>query len=153
MLYKTLAKMLARQLRIKLTKVPRAVPTAEVALRKAGGAGSFLKVLLEYDLRVVRQSRKVIAELSARGARRFSVYGVGGVAEIIYDLTFGSPVKIGAIYDDGAEGRFLGFNVLPTETCAHGGDIVVIASFFSIEDKVARLVGLGVARERIVTLR
>lgn len=153
LLARTLVKIIARQLWLKLFKVPREVATAGVALRKAGRANSFLKVLLDYDRRVVEQSRKALDELSARGVRRFSVYGAGGTAEILYALTLACPAKIGAVYDDAGEGRCLGLDVLAPEACARGGEIVVIASLYGIEEKSARLMGLGVARERIVTLR
>jgi hypothetical protein len=153
MLFKTFVKLLVKQFWIKLTKVPRQIKTPKIAAQKVINIYFFLRNVSQYNLYTIQQSRRIITEFATQNIKEFSIYGVGEIAEILYDLTFEAPVKVKSIYDEFGDKRFLKFKVLPIEACTGGKDVVVIASLVGIEEKVERLKSLGVKQESIVTLQ
>jgi hypothetical protein len=152
-LFKTLVKMVARQFWIKLTKVPRQVTSPQMVLKKIFNIYFFLRNASQHNLYVIRQSRQVFDELARQGINKVSVYGTGHIAEILCGLTSEVPVKIQSVYDDFGNKTFLGFNVLPIEAGAKNEEKIIIAAVVGVEDKIARLMKLGVERERIAILQ
>jgi len=153
LLSKTFLKMLAKQFYIKATKFSRRTKTLGDIWHKILRTYDFFESVCQYNLYTIRQSRKVLHELTQREIKEVSVYGVGDIAEVIYDLSFEQPMKIAAIYDDRQGKRFFRVKVLPVEECASGSEKVIIGTLIGIDDKVARLKRLGVSPERIVVLQ
>ena len=153
LLSKTFVKMLARQSYIKITKFSRRAKTLGDFWHKILRTYDFVESVCQYNLYAIRQSRKVLHELTQREINEVSVYGVGDIAEVIYDLSFEQPMKIAAIYDDRKSKRFFRVKVLPVEQCASGSEKVIIGTLIGINDKVTRLKRLGVSPERIIVLQ
>jgi hypothetical protein len=63
------------------------------------------------------------------------------------------PLKIQAVYDDFGDKVFLGFEVQPITGCVKNTGKIIIAAVVGIDEKIERLMKLGVDRERIVTLQ
>jgi len=152
-LSKALFKMAAKQFWIKLTKVPRQLKSPRVMLQKAVNACYFLKNVHQHNLYIAQQSRLILEDLAKHGTTQISLYGTGDIAEMLYGLTDDMPLKIQSVYDDFGDEVFLGFEVQPvTESVTNTGKII-IAAMAGIDDKIERLMKLGVDRERIVTLQ
>jgi hypothetical protein len=152
-LSKALFKMAAKQFWIKLTKVPRQLKSPRVALQKAVNAYYFLKNVHQHNLYIARQSRLILEDLTEHGTTEVSLYGTGDIAEMLYSLTIDVPLKIQAVYDDFGDKVFLGFEVQPITGCVKNTGKIIIAAVVGIDEKIERLMKLGVDRERIVTLQ
>ena len=152
-LSKALFKMAAKQFWIKLTKVPRQLKSPRVFLRKAVNAGYFLKNIQQHNRYIAQQSQLILEDLTEHGTTQISLYGTGDIAELLYGLTADMPLKIQSVYDDFGDKVFLGFEVQPvTESVKNTGKIL-IAAMVGIDEKVERLMKLGVERDRIVILQ
>ena len=152
-LSKALFKMAAKQFWIKLTKVPRQLKSPRVALQKAVNAYYFLKNVHQHNLYIARQSRLILEDLTKNGTTEVSLYGTGDIAEMLYSLTTDVPLKIQAVYDDFGDKVFLGFDVQPVTGCVKNTGKIIIAAVVGIDEKIERLIKLGVDRERIVALQ
>jgi len=152
-LFNTLVKMVVKQFWIKLTKVPRQLTGPRMAFEKTINAYFFLRSASQQNLYVVRQSRQVLEDLALQGISKVSVYGTGEIAEILCRLTSEVPIKIQAVYDDFGNKKFFGFNVLPIEAGAKNEEKIIIAAVAGVDDKIARLMKVGVERERIAILQ
>jgi len=152
-LFKTLVKMVARQFWIKLTKVPRQLTSPRIILRKIINVYFFLRNACHHNLYVLQQARQVFDELAQQGIRNVSVYGTGEIAEMLYGLTAETSVKIESVYDDFGNKKFLGYDVLPIEAGAKNEEKIIIAAVVGVEEKIARLMTLGIERERIAVLQ
>ena len=152
LLSKTFAKMLTRQLFLKLTKFTRRSRGSKDFVTKVGKTYEFLRAMCQHNRRAINRAKLCLESLAAGGIQEVTVYGAGDIAEILYDLTFEIPIKIKAIYDGGSRKRFLGLAVLPLEESANDKKKVIIASLVAVESKVERLQNLGVDRKRIVLL-
>lgn len=152
-LFKTLVKMVAKQFWIKLTRVPRQIKTPRVALQKAINAYYFVRNIYQHNLYIVQQSRQILLDLAEQGAKEVSLYGTGDIAAILCRLTADVPLKIQSVYDDFGDKVFLGFDVQPVTECVKNTGKIIIAAMVGIDEKIERLMKLGVDRERIVTLQ
>ena len=152
-LFTTLVKVVARQFWIKLARVPRRVTSPRILLKKIIGVYRFLSNAHTHNLYVMQVARQVFDELAQQGIRKVSIYGTGDSAEILYGLSAEIPLEINAVYDDFAGEKFLGFDVLPIEAAARNGEKIIIAKAAGVEENIARLMKLGVGRERIVVLQ
>lgn len=152
LLFKTFARMLARQFFLKLTKFTRRSREAKDLVSKGGKAYEFLRDMCRHNQRAIQRSKLCLESLAARGVREVSVYGARDMTEILYDLTFEIPIKIRAVYDGGGRKSFLGIDVLPLEESTRSQEKVIIASLVAVESKVERLQNLGIDRKRIVLL-
>jgi DNA-binding MarR family transcriptional regulator len=111
-----------------------------------------------YSLRLYRRTRQnlreTFSEFGSRGMKRIALYGVGEAAELAY-LTlreFGIE-PVGVFRDDGG-GEFLGHPVRPAvEITDAAVDGVVVATFDRPEQQVADLMRLGIAKDKLLTLR
>ena len=111
-----------------------------------------------YSLRLFRRTRgnlrEAMGRLTQQGIKRIALYGVGDAAELAY-LTlreFGlEPVGIFA-REPGAQ--LLGFRVRPPEELLQEElDAIIVATFDPPEPLLAELRGLGLPREKFLTLR
>ena len=152
-LSKALFKMAAKQFWIKLTKVPRQLKTPRVALKKAVNAYYFLKNVHQHNLYIAQQARLILEDLTEHGTTQVSLYGTGDIAEMLYGLTADMSLKIQAVYDDFGDKVYLGFDVQPVSGCVKNTGKIIIAAMVGIDEKIERLMKLGVDRDRIVTLQ
>jgi len=149
----TLAKMVARQLWIKLTRVPRQVKTPSMALKKAVNAARFVRNSFRHNVYIAEQSQRIFNDLASQGTTEVSLYGTGDVAELLLKLSKESPVTIRSIYDDYSEREFAGLRVRPVRDSAKDSGKIIVAAIVGIEEKIERLQRHGVALERIVNLQ
>lgn len=149
----TLVKMVARQLWIKLTRVPRQVKTPAMAIKKAGNAMRFVRNSFRYNVYIAEQSQRIFKDLASQGNTEVSLYGTGDIAELLCKLSKESPVTIRSVYDDYGEQDFAGFRVQPVRDCASDAGKIIVAAMVGIEEKIERLQRHGVARDRIVNLQ
>jgi hypothetical protein len=152
-LSKALFKMAAKQFWIKLTKVPRQLKSPKVVLQKAVNACYFLKNIHQHNLHIAQQSQLILEDLAKHGATQISLYGTGDIAEMLYGLTADVPLKVQSIYDDFGDEVFMGFDVQPVSECVKNTGKIIIAAMVGIDEKIERLMKLGVERDRIVTLQ
>lgn len=149
----TLVKMVARQLWIKLTRVPRQVKTPAMALKKAVNAMRFVRNSFRHNVYIAEQSQRIFNDLASQGNTEVSLYGTGDIAELLCKLSKESPVTIRSVYDDYGEQDFAGFRVQPVRDCAKDAGKIIVAAMVGIEEKIERLQRHGVARDRIVNLQ
>ena len=111
-----------------------------------------------YSLRLYRRTRgnlrEAMAEVTGSGMKRFALYGVGEAAELAYLTLREFGLEPVGVYARDAAGDFLGLPVRPLEELnAAAVDGVVVATFDRPEERVAELIALGLARERVLTMR
>mgnify|MGYP001562909326 FL=1 len=111
-----------------------------------------------YSLNLYRRARQTLREslslLPRAGMKRIALCGTGEAAELAYLALKEFALEPIGIYAAQGGGHFLGLPVqavakLPDETL----DAVVVATFERPEPHIAELVGLGVPRAKILTLR
>lgn len=156
-------KRLAKKGYIKIVEFPRK-PSARKRLRyllTPKGIAEKTQLTYEhviYSLNLYRRARQTLREslslLLENGIKRVALYGTGEAAELAY-LTlkeFGlDPV---GVFSREAGGVFLGFPVRPlTELVDEEFDGIILASFDPPEQHVAELTGLGLPRQKVLTLR
>jgi hypothetical protein len=150
---RALFKMVAKQFWIKLTKVPRQLKSPKVAVQKAINSYYFVRNVYQHNLYIAQQSQRILEDLTAHGTTQVSLYGTGDIAEMLYGLTADVPLKIHSVYDDFGDKIFLGFDVQPVTECVKSTGKIIIAAMVGIDEKIERLMKLGVERDRIVTLQ
>jgi DNA-binding MarR family transcriptional regulator len=107
--------------------------------------------------REARQAlREALRPLAEDGYKRLVFYGTGEAAEVAYLCLREVGLDLGAVYEGGKDGQFLGLPIRALEELVpRDFDRIVITSFASQEDTEARvqeLLRLGVPRDQIVTL-
>ena len=156
-------KRLAKKGLIKITEFPRK-PHARKRLRYIlTPKGLLEKSRLTYDymsysLGIYRRTRETLREalshLPGAGAKRVVLYGVGEAAELAYVTLKELGLEPIAVFDREEGGVFLGLPVRPIAHAAGADlDAVVIATFDRPEPDIAELTRLGLAREKLLTLR
>lgn len=111
-----------------------------------------------YSLHLYRRTRQTLREslgwLGERGLKRVALYGTGGAAELAYLTLKECGLEPVGVYAASADGRFLGFPVLPVSALnADEIDGLVVATFERPEPHVLELQRQGVPRAKCVTLR
>jgi hypothetical protein len=145
--------MLARQLYLKLTKFTRRSRGTRDYLSKIIKGYEFVIFMSRYNIDAIRRSRHCLGQLASQNINEVSVYGgMKDLTEVLYDLTFEIPIKITAVYTDYDKKRFLGFDLVPVAELRKSDEKVIIASLVAVKEKIDRLLDLGVARDRIITL-
>lgn len=152
LLFGTFVKMLGRQLHLKLTKFTRRSRGTRDYLSKIIKGYEFLMFMSRYNVDAIRRSRHCLRNLASQNINEVSVYGMKDLAEVLYDLTFEIPITINAIYTDYDQERFLGFDPVPVGEIGKSSGKVIIASLVTVEEKIERLLSLGVTSDRIVLL-
>jgi hypothetical protein len=113
---------------------------------------------MEYSLRLygqVRQRLRVVLEPAVRAHQcRIALYGTGEAAELAYLSITELGLKLVGIFGVSASGQFLGQEVLPIERHHDVAfDVLLVASLERADALLEQMVELGIARERVVTLR
>lgn len=144
--------MVAKQLWIKLTKVPRKIDSPKDVLIKAVNAYFFVYNSYRRNADIAERCQRLLAKLTAQGTTNISLYGTGDIAELLCKLSTDSSVKIRSVYDDFPDQEFRGFSVRPIREWAMCSDLIVIADVVGIEEKSQRLRRIGVDPEKIVNL-
>ena len=113
---------------------------------------------MAYSLNLYRRARQTLRESLGRladgGAKRVVLYGAGEAAEVAYLTLKELGLEPVGVFARSATGRFLGFPVRAlAELTAEEFDVVIVATFERPEPSLAELGQLGLAPERIVTLR
>lgn len=152
LLYKTISKLLIKEMYIKLTKCRRRINRAGEVGEKMGKAKGFFLSMREYNRFAVEQCRATLSSLAEKGITNVSVYGANDIAEILYDLTYELPVTITAIYDECPKAKPWGPPVLPLEARQNGQEVIILAAVVGIEEKVKRLSRLGTSLENLVVM-
>jgi len=153
----TFARMLIYQLYVKVSKLSRTGRTLRDASGRFPKACAFLFSMWQYDLEVIRRSRRCIDHLTSASVAEVTLFGVGDVARVLYYLTFAAPIKIVAVYDDIAfddipQERFLRWRVQPAAVCRAQDHQVIVAALVGVEDKVQKLRESGVRSDRIIEI-
>ena len=113
---------------------------------------------MAYSLNLYRRTRRRLSEslgrLSESGAKRIALYGTGEASELAYLTLKELGLEPMGVFSHRADGPFLGF---PVRGLADLGgeefDVVIVATFERPEQPLLELLGRGVPRERILTLR
>ena len=111
-----------------------------------------------YSLNLYRRARQTLREslgqLPRAGIKRVALYGTGEAAELAYLTLKDFELEPVGVYAAQGGGHFLGFPVQAVAELADEPlDAVVIASFERPEPHLTELIGLGVPRPKILTLR
>jgi DNA-binding MarR family transcriptional regulator len=156
-------KRLARKGCIKIVEFPKK-PAARKRLRyllTPRGLAEKTRLTYEhmaYSLSLYRRARQTLRESLGRladgGAKRVALYGTGEAAEVAYLTLKEMGIEPVGVFARSATGQFLGFAVRPlSELGTEEFDVVIVATFERPEQPLAELGQLGLARDRIVTLR
>lgn len=156
-------KRLARKGYIKIVEFPRK-PAARKRLRyllTPKGIAEKTRLTYEhaaYSLKLYRRARLALREslsqLPQNGIKRIVLHGTGEAAELAYLTLREFSIEPIAVFDRDRTGQFLGFPIRPTPDLAgEEFDRVIIATFDNPEPYIEDLTRLGVAREKIATLR
>jgi len=156
-------KRLARKGCIKIVEFPKK-PAARKRLRyllTPRGIAEKTRLTYEhmaYSLNLYRRARQTLRESLGRladgGAKRVVLYGAGEAAEVAYLTLKELGLEPVGVFARSATGRFLGFPVRAlAELTAEEFDVVIVATFERPEPSLAELGQLGLAPDRIVTLR
>jgi len=156
-------KRLAKKGAIKIVEFPRKPATRKRLRYLLTPTGMAEKTRLTYEhmaysLHLYRRARQALREALGRlqdgGAKRIALYGTGEAAEVAYLTLKELGLEPLAVFAAGGGERFLGYPVQSPAELA-GGDFhaIIVATFDRPEPALAELAALGVAPERILTLR
>ena len=156
-------KRLARKGYIKIVEFPRK-PSARKRLRyllTPKGMAEKTRLSYEhmaYSLNLFRRARQMLREslslLPENGIKRVALYGTGEAAELAYLTLREFGLEPVGVFSREAGGAFLGFPVRPlAELVDEELDRIILASFDPPEQHVAELTGLGLPRQKVLTLR
>jgi hypothetical protein len=152
LLFKTFIKALAKQLYLKVTKFTRRTAGPKAFASKLAKTYYFVKDMSQYNLEVIRRSRRCLKRLAAERVPELSIYGETDVVEVLYDLTFEIPVRIKAVYKNSPIVTSWRLRFIPLGAAANGNEKVIVASLVNCEEIVDRLRNAGVEDKRIILL-
>ena len=152
-------KRLARKGYFKVTQVPknraRYILTPRGALEKTRLTLEYIQFSHAFYREARHKLRRLLAALARQGTRRIVFYGTGEVAEMAFLCLQEVPIRLQAVVCEDGHGpeKFLGVEVQRPERVHWAGvEKVLLTGTAPVEQAVERLVGLGLARERIVSL-
>ena len=156
-------KRLAKKGSIKIAEFPRK-PAARKRLRyllTPRGISEKTRLTYEhiaYALNLYRRARETLrgelSRLPESGLKRIALYGTDEAAELAYLTLKEAGIEPVAVFGATAAGQFLGFKVRAiADLVADECDAVVVATFDRPEARVDELARVGVAPDRILTLR
>lgn len=151
-------KRLARKGSIKLLKVQsnrvRYLITPKGIAEKARLTYESMAYSLQRYRDVRRYLKAVLGPLAAAGVKRIAIYGTGETAELVYLSLRELGLEPAAIFDGRGAGEFLGMPVQGIRVEAMAlCDRVILATLERPETLVAELMGQGLPREKLLTLR
>jgi len=156
-------KRLAKKGSIKIAEFPRK-PAARKRLRyllTPRGISEKTRLTYEhiaYALNLYRRARETLrgelSRLPESGMKRIALYGTDEAAELAYLTLKEAGLEPVAVFGATAGGQFLGFKVRAlADLVADECDAVVVATFDRPEARVDEVARVGVAPDRILTLR
>lgn len=156
-------KRLARKGCIKIVEFPKK-PAARKRLRyllTPRGMAEKTRLTYEhmaYSLNLYRRARRTLRQslggLADGGAKRIALCGTGEAAEVAYLTLKELGLDPVGVFAAEADGPFLGYPVRPlADLAAEELDVVIVATFERPESSLVELGRLGVAADRILTLR
>jgi DNA-binding MarR family transcriptional regulator len=121
--------------------------------RKARLTYEFMRYSLDFYRDARRHLRESLTVAVAAGPRKVAIYGTGDAAELVFLLLREMGIDPVAVFGE-AEGRFLGFPVLPV-TDHHGVsfDILVVAVLERPAGTLKRLKQAGVPVPKLLSLQ
>ncbi|HDI59008.1 MAG TPA: winged helix-turn-helix transcriptional regulator [Desulfobacteraceae bacterium] len=149
---------LARKGYFKVTHVPknrvRYLLTPRGVMEKTRLTCEYIQFSYAFYREARQKLRRLLAALALQGTRRIVFYGTGEVAEMAFICLQEVPIRLQAVVCDGdCPENFLGFEVQrPQQVNWAGVEKVLLTGTEPVEKAVEKLVGLGLARERIVLL-
>jgi hypothetical protein len=152
LLFRTFIKTLVWQLYLKLTKFTRRANGPKSFLRKFEAGYAFLKAMSEYDLDIIRRCRRCVKNLTAENVPAVFVYGEKDVMEILFDLSFKTPMKMRILHEHYETDKKFGWEAISLETGASSTEKIIVASLVNTQERTRRLRELGVDNERIILL-
>jgi DNA-binding MarR family transcriptional regulator len=113
---------------------------------------------MNHSLRLYRdartQLRVVLEPLAATGRHGVAIYGTGDAAELTYLSLKEFGCEPVAVFDAVGGRRFLGMTVCSLgELQRHTYDVLIVATLDEVEPTIERLLALGIAPEKLVSLR
>jgi DNA-binding MarR family transcriptional regulator len=151
-------KRLAKKGYFKVTRVPKSRARYILTPRGAVEKTRLTCEYIQFSYNFYREARhrlgRTLAALARQGTRHIVFYGTGDVAEMAFLCLHEVPIRLQAVVCDGdCANKFLGFEVQhPNQVHWAGVEKVLLTGTAPVEQAVERLVGLGLARERIVSL-
>ncbi|HEX9264111.1 MAG TPA: hypothetical protein VF977_07060 [Candidatus Binatia bacterium] len=137
---------------MKLTKFTRRSSGPKSFLRKFEAGYAFLKDMSEYNLDNIKRCRRCVKNLTAENVPAVFVYGEKDVMEILYDLSFKTPMKMRILHEHYETDKKFGWEAISLETGASGTEKIIVASLVNTQERTRRLRELGVDNERIILL-
>lgn len=114
----------------------------------------FMQYSLDLYAQVRFHLRTLLEPYVVENRRRVAVYGTGEAAELTYLSIAELGLELVAVFDGNGNGTFLGQPVRHIDTHQQiPFDLLLIATLDHSEPLVEQLVGLGIERERVATLR
>lgn len=95
---------------------------------------------------------KCLDDFAATGVSEFAIFGVGDLADTLYDLSAKKNIRVNAVYDFLAGRTFHGFMVLPLEELKKCQVKVVLGTLDRIAERAAKLKAMGIGADRIIVL-
>jgi hypothetical protein len=151
LLAKTFAKTLARQFYLKLTKFTRRSREPKAFAKSLAAGCEFLRDMWRYNWDVIRLSRGCLERLTEEHVQEVFVYGESDVREVLCDLTFAVPMKVKMLRDH-YENENSVSGAVPLEVGAASSDKIIVASVVNVQERIRRLVELGVDHKRLILL-
>ena len=113
---------------------------------------------MDYSLHLYGQTRRQLRQrllpLATGDRKRVAIFGSGEAAELAYMSIIELNLELAGVFDDQAEGMFLGKPILDIRTHRDVPfDVLVVASLGAPSPVIARLTALGIAPERLIPLR
>jgi len=151
-------KRLARKGYIKIRTIPRNrikyLLTPRGVIQKSKLTYQFMQYSLSYYREVRGLLQDVLSRLSTSGSKRVVIYGTGELAEMAFLCLLETDLKLVAFVDGTARDRFLSCSLRPTESLPElEFDAVLIATLDGLAEIQAKIIRLGIPKEKIVTLR
>lgn len=120
--------------------------------RKARLTYEFMRYSLDFYRDARQHIRQSLAEMVGR-PERIAIFGTGDVAELVYLLVKQMGLEPVAIFDDQADGPFLGYRVLPiSEHAGVSYDVLIVTPLDRPAATRKRLAAAGVPDDRILML-
>lgn len=151
LLAKTFMKTLAHQIYLKLTKFTRRSSGPKSFFRKCIAGYEFLNDMSEYNRDVIKRCRHCVERLAAENLSAVLVYGEKDIVEFLRDLSLQNSVRMKLLHDR-YEPEKLGREMVPVETGISGGEKIIVASLVNTQERIRRLIQLGVDNDRIILL-
>ncbi len=100
----------------------------------------------------IKRCRRCVKNLTAENVPAVFVYGEKDVMEILYDLSFKTPMKMRILHEHYETDKKFGWEAISLETGASGTEKIIVASLVNTQERTRRLRELGVDNERIILL-